>query len=708
MRRITRSLILAFRTSQTAGRTLAVAAALVLGGLLLLASSPARAQSPETIILISGNGVVGTLDPLNQRSLDGGATWQPALIVAKHSAYSLILGTKYISCGETTTDPADPCAIGTNASPKTIRFRAPFSLPLGFSNPSLSVDLHADNAAAVFLNGTPIGQQPCFGLPSFPGCPQSNFLNPPETFSTSSPALFQAGTNYLEIRLYDHGGVAGLDYKATVSFVQKCAGVVCTASDQCHVAGVCDPSTGLCSNPVTANGTACSDGNACTQTDTCQAGTCTGSNPVVCTALDQCHVAGTCSPSTGQCSNPNAPDGTACRASAGVCDVAETCSAGICPADSFQPSSLVCRASAGACDVAESCTGVSASCPADAKSTAECRASAGACDVAESCDGSNNNCPADAFVAGTECRASAGACDVAEKCDGTSAACPTDAFASATTVCRPATDRCDVEESCTGAGADCPPDVSAVAGTICLDHFKCYDAETVRRTAKFEPRDVLLADQFETKLMRVMKPVNVCNPADKNGEGIIDPTGHLTCYQIKDASKPKQPKFVRHNVVVENQFGLLTLRVSKPRSLCVPSEKGHVDSDLDFDHFKCHGAKVVKGTPEFQPREVILADQFETKLTRLTKPVSMCNPVDKNGEGIRDPAAHLTCYKIKDVETKPKQPNFEKRNVVVSNQFGDLTLAVLKADTLCVPSAKTDLGPVSRVDDDDDEEEHDD
>jgi hypothetical protein len=89
--------------------------------------------------------------------------------------------------------------------------------------------------------------------------------------------------------------------------------VVCTASDQCHVAGVCNTGTGLCSNPTAPNGTPCADGNACTQTDTCQLGTCTGSNPVVCTASDQCHVAGVCDTGTGVCSNPSAPDGTSCN-----------------------------------------------------------------------------------------------------------------------------------------------------------------------------------------------------------------------------------------------------------------------------------------------------------------------------------------------------------------------------------------------------------
>jgi streptogramin lyase len=105
--------------------------------------------------------------------------------------------------------------------------------------------------------------------------------------------------------------------------------VVCTAQDQCHVAGVCNPANGTCSNPNAPNGTTCSDANACTQTDTCQAGVCTGANPVVCTAQDQCHVAGTCNPANGMCSNPNAPNGTVCS-DANACTQTDTCQAGTC------------------------------------------------------------------------------------------------------------------------------------------------------------------------------------------------------------------------------------------------------------------------------------------------------------------------------------------------------------------------------------------
>jgi len=95
----------------------------------------------------------------------------------------------------------------------------------------------------------------------------------------------------------------------------ECVGadpVVCQALDQCHLAGECDPGTGTCSNPAAADGTACDDGNACTQTDSCQAGVCTGANPVVCQAQDECHLTGQCDPQTGQCTNPFASDGTKC------------------------------------------------------------------------------------------------------------------------------------------------------------------------------------------------------------------------------------------------------------------------------------------------------------------------------------------------------------------------------------------------------------
>ena len=104
---------------------------------------------------------------------------------------------------------------------------------------------------------------------------------------------------------------------------------VCAASDVCHLAGVCAPSTGVCSNPVGPNGTACDDGNLCTSVDVCQAGICTGGSAKTCVASDACHVAGTCNPSSGLCSSPNAPEGLACD-DALMCTLGDACRSGVC------------------------------------------------------------------------------------------------------------------------------------------------------------------------------------------------------------------------------------------------------------------------------------------------------------------------------------------------------------------------------------------
>jgi hypothetical protein len=103
---------------------------------------------------------------------------------------------------------------------------------------------------------------------------------------------------------------------------QAGAPVVCSGEDACSGAGVCDPASSVCVRPPKPDGTPCDDGSACTQMDTCHAGVCGGVSTVVCTPLDACHENGACDPATGQCSNPERPDGATCPGGA--------CSAGVC------------------------------------------------------------------------------------------------------------------------------------------------------------------------------------------------------------------------------------------------------------------------------------------------------------------------------------------------------------------------------------------
>ncbi|WP_282416490.1 hypothetical protein [Polyangium sp. 15x6] len=167
-----------------------------------------------------------------------------------------------------------------------------------------------------------------------------------------------------------------------------------------------------------------SNGSSCASGATCASGFC---------------VDGVCCDSA--CGGGVESDCQACSVAAGAA-VDGTCGA--------IAAGTVCRASAGVCDVEESCDGSSTACPADGKAAQgnECRASAGACDVAESCDGASADCPVDMKVAaGTECRVSAGACDVAESCDGATDACPVDASAPDGSPCDDS-DMCTVGDSC--------------------------------------------------------------------------------------------------------------------------------------------------------------------------------------------------------------------------------------------------------------------
>jgi hypothetical protein len=247
----------------------------------------------------------------------------------------------------------------------------------------------------------------------------------------------------------------------------------------------------------------CDDANACT-TDACVNGVCThtavAAGTVCRASAGVCDVAEVCNGTSAACPvDAFSPASTVCRASAGACDVADTCTgtSAVCPADAFSPSTTVCRAAVGACDVAEKCTGSAAACPSDAKvaSGTVCRPANGACDAPEVCDGASGACAGDAFVAaGVVCRAAAGSCDAPEVCSGASAVCPSDVLLASGTECRAAAGPCDVAESCSGASAACPTDVKIPIGTVCRAAAGPCDAdERCNGVAATCPSDAFVA-----------------------------------------------------------------------------------------------------------------------------------------------------------------------------------------------------------------------
>ena len=107
-----------------------------------------------------------------------------------------------------------------------------------------------------------------------------------------------------------------------------------------------------------------------------------------------------------------------------------------------------------------------------------------------------------------------------------------------------------------------------------------------------------------------------------------------------------------------------------------------------LDHFKCYDVRLQQ---QFQPFDVRLRDQFEEQGVRVLRPTTLCNPAIKcvghDCTPILNPDAHLVCYETADAEGTPQ---FELREVIVSNQFGkEQRMTVYRRkNMLCVPSLK--------------------
>ncbi|MGH3754174.1 MAG: calcium-binding protein [Pseudonocardiaceae bacterium] len=132
----------------------------------------------------------------------------PAWVPISNSAYAPALpGTGYIM-------PPGGCGTGSepNGSPHTVT--AGFTLPPGAFLSSIVVQVHADNAVAVRLNGQLIGSELIGG--QSPKDIRENFQGPPESY-TSAGTLMPV-SNTLEFTLRNYIGPCALDYLAMVRF----------------------------------------------------------------------------------------------------------------------------------------------------------------------------------------------------------------------------------------------------------------------------------------------------------------------------------------------------------------------------------------------------------------------------------------------------------------------------------------------------------
>src|SRR5207248_2580647 len=238
--------------------------------------------------------------------------------------------------------------------------------------------------------------------------------------------------------------------------------VMCTAADQCHAVGVCNPASGVCSSPAKLDGAPCDDGSACTQTDACEAGIWVGAEPVVCTAADQCHAVGVCNPASGVCSSPAKLDGAPCD-DGSACTQTDACEAGICVG-----------ANPVVCTAADQCHTVGACNPASGICSSPAKLDGAPCDDGSACT------QTDAYDASMWGRANPVTCTAADQCHAVGA-------------CNPASGLCSSPAKLDGAPCD---DGSACTQTDACEAGICVGANPVVCTA---------ADQCHT--------AGACNPA---------------------------------------------------------------------------------------------------------------------------------------------------------------------------------------------------
>jgi hypothetical protein len=236
----------------------------------------------------------------------------------------------------------------------------------------------------------------------------------------------------------------------------KLAGEACGTGAECFTTDYCED--GVCCCEKAAGSTVING----TVTPTCYASQYTSATiygdgnsagtQYQCGNCAACNSSGKCSASTSSRSSNRLS--SSCRASAGVCDVAESCNGVLltCPNDALVAAGQVCRAASGrGCDLAATCSGASPLCPNNAllASGTVCRAQdAMICVAAAQCNGSSDTCPPSPMPAGTLCREAQGACDVADRCDGVTMSCG-NVYLAAGVVCGPS------GVACSGTSASC-------------------------------------------------------------------------------------------------------------------------------------------------------------------------------------------------------------------------------------------------------------
>ncbi|MEW6269348.1 MAG: protease pro-enzyme activation domain-containing protein [Thermodesulfobacteriota bacterium] len=227
-----------------------------------------------------------------------------------------------------------------------------------------------------------------------------------------------------------------------------------------------------------------------------------------------------------------------------------------------------------------------------------------------------------------------------------------------------------------------------------LGDLKCYVVRSKTGTPRFAKiPGVRLDDEFETLVADVLRERRLCNPVAVDDAPVHDLATYLACHALRPV--PGQRPVTPPDLTIRNRFGEQTVRFlggSNEHTLCVPAE-AHLegvepaDASLDGRSFRCRRVKSIAPQELTPAPQLVLADEFESKLMRVRALDSLCTPVAADGEETAPADSYLACYALSQA---PRQPAFRPPGTIeLTSDLGAQSLEVRNARrTLCVPSER--------------------
>ncbi|MEK7664017.1 MAG: hypothetical protein AAB340_01010 [Patescibacteria group bacterium] len=235
------------------------------------------------------------------------------------------------------------------------------------------------------------------------------------------------------------------------------------------------------------------------------------------------------------------------------------------------------------------------------------------------------------------------------------------------------------------------------------DHYLSYLIDK-----PIKPINVVLHDQFiDPTDFQLVFIERLLNPVRKIHNGLrFDPKRlglHYLAYQLKTYTY-----FQPRPVLIENQFEKRAVLVTNPRYLLTPTGKIKAKIPIDkitsllplnlanailektapsipknANHYLCYDIE-----PYDVSTSVFVRDQFQRGNFEVIKALYLCNPVEKiHNESVSeivDQNSHIMCYEV-------IPHNQVNRNVTTRDQFGLKSQNTIRTEEVCVPTIKTEL-----------------